>query len=201
MPIHSLAGMYHLICWGSTSRVHRGYALSDETHWLLRICFACDMPHAGTKSMYCVQCYRVFCPQCFERCEFTVVDRASPSVVITPAVDARRAPPTESRQHPIAAPTSYELLFGSTALARSAWSQRQLVLPSGDSSLPLATSGRDDTGTTDNECKICMNAACDAIFHPCQHRETCLACAAHMKDCPICRRPIGAVLDINKWKK
>lgn len=37
------------------------------------------------------------------------------------------------------------------------------------------------------ECSICMDAPCDAIFHPCTHSDFCFACSRDLKDCPICR--------------
>lgn len=37
------------------------------------------------------------------------------------------------------------------------------------------------------ECCVCMNAECNACFHPCAHTDFCFACARDLKKCPICQ--------------
>lgn len=43
-------------------------------------------------------------------------------------------------------------------------------------------------------CKICLDADVGVVFLPCGHLVACPACAASVKDCPVCRKQIvGAV--------
>uniref|UniRef100_A0A131XUQ0 Putative inhibitor of apoptosis protein 1 and 2 iap1 iap2 n=2 Tax=Ixodes ricinus TaxID=34613 RepID=A0A131XUQ0_IXORI len=43
-------------------------------------------------------------------------------------------------------------------------------------------------------CKICLDAEVGVVFLPCGHLVACPACAASIKDCPVCRKTIvGAV--------
>jgi hypothetical protein len=49
-----------------------------------------------------------------------------------------------------------------------------------------------------NLCRICFEAEMDAAFIRCGHMTACEECARQVKDCPVCRRPIDAVLKI--WK-
>ncbi|KAI4154523.1 MAG: hypothetical protein LQ340_001638 [Diploschistes diacapsis] len=47
-------------------------------------------------------------------------------------------------------------------------------------------------------CKICFEAEMDALFYRCGHVAACEMCARQVRDCPVCRRPVDAVVRI--WK-
>ena len=47
-------------------------------------------------------------------------------------------------------------------------------------------------------CKICFEQEMDALFYRCGHVAACEECARQVKDCPICRREVHAVVKI--WK-
>lgn len=46
------------------------------------------------------------------------------------------------------------------------------------------------------ECKICLCAQMDVIFHPCRHVIACDSCATRLTQCPYCRTIILEVLPI-----
>ena len=47
-------------------------------------------------------------------------------------------------------------------------------------------------------CKICYESEMDALFYRCGHVAACENCARQVRDCPVCRRPVDAVVRI--WK-
>ena len=47
-------------------------------------------------------------------------------------------------------------------------------------------------------CKICYENEMDALFYRCGHVAACEMCARQVRDCPVCRRPVDAVVRI--WK-
>ena len=47
-------------------------------------------------------------------------------------------------------------------------------------------------------CKICYENEMDALFYRCGHVASCEMCARQVRDCPVCRRPVDAVVRI--WK-
>ncbi|XP_037122762.1 E3 ubiquitin-protein ligase rififylin isoform X1 [Syngnathus acus] len=55
-----------------------------------------------------------------------------------------------------------------------------------------ANSGEDDgggpTGSDQNLCRICMDAAIDCVLLECGHMITCSKCGKRMSECPICRQ-------------
>jgi hypothetical protein len=47
-------------------------------------------------------------------------------------------------------------------------------------------------------CKICYENEMDALFFRCGHVAACESCARQVNDCPVCRRPVDAV--VRMWK-
>eukprot|EP00727_Mastigamoeba_balamuthi_P008883 m51a1_g4617 hypothetical protein (649) ;mRNA; r:283218-285345 len=47
-------------------------------------------------------------------------------------------------------------------------------------------------------CVVCMDKAADTVFLECTHMCTCGACAALMKDCPVCRQKIARAVRVMK---
>ena len=47
-------------------------------------------------------------------------------------------------------------------------------------------------------CRICYESEMDALFFRCGHVVACEECARQVKDCPVCRKPVDAVVKI--WK-
>ena len=47
-------------------------------------------------------------------------------------------------------------------------------------------------------CRICYETEMDALFYRCGHVVACEECARQVSDCPVCRRPVDAVVKI--WK-
>ena len=47
-------------------------------------------------------------------------------------------------------------------------------------------------------CRICYEAEMDALFFRCGHVAACEECAKQVKDCPVCRKPVDAVVKIYK---
>ncbi|MCJ1248551.1 hypothetical protein MMC30_005769 [Trapelia coarctata] len=47
-------------------------------------------------------------------------------------------------------------------------------------------------------CRICYELEMDALFFRCGHVVACEECARQVKDCPVCRKPVDAVVKI--WK-
>ena len=43
-------------------------------------------------------------------------------------------------------------------------------------------------------CKICMDREIGVVFLPCGHLISCVQCAPAIKDCPLCRQPIGGTV-------
>ncbi|GFO17516.1 baculoviral iap repeat-containing protein 7 [Plakobranchus ocellatus] len=43
-------------------------------------------------------------------------------------------------------------------------------------------------------CKICMDKEVAVVFLPCGHLVCCTECAAAMKDCPVCRKPVKGIV-------
>ncbi|KAG8229322.1 hypothetical protein J437_LFUL007130 [Ladona fulva] len=41
-------------------------------------------------------------------------------------------------------------------------------------------------------CKVCLDNEVGVVFLPCGHLVSCVHCAPSLKDCPVCRRSIGA---------
>eukprot|EP01125_Pyxidicula_operculata_P018378 TRINITY_DN6527_c0_g1_i2.p1 TRINITY_DN6527_c0_g1~~TRINITY_DN6527_c0_g1_i2.p1 ORF type:complete len:141 (-),score=8.51 TRINITY_DN6527_c0_g1_i2:68-490(-) len=50
-----------------------------------------------------------------------------------------------------------------------------------------------------NMCKICYERECDTVILTCNHSVMCYDCSQlELKDCPICRKPIKAIIKIFK---
>ena len=47
-------------------------------------------------------------------------------------------------------------------------------------------------------CRICYESEMNALFFRCGHVVACEECARQVKDCPVCRKPVDAVVKI--WK-
>ena len=47
-------------------------------------------------------------------------------------------------------------------------------------------------------CRICYENEMDALFYRCGHVAACEMCARQVRDCPVCRRPVDAVVRI--WR-
>lgn len=45
-------------------------------------------------------------------------------------------------------------------------------------------------------CRICYETEMDALFFRCGHVAACEECARQVKDCPVCRKPVDAVVKI-----
>ncbi|XP_071443953.1 death-associated inhibitor of apoptosis 2-like [Hetaerina americana] len=43
-------------------------------------------------------------------------------------------------------------------------------------------------------CKVCLDEEVGVVFLPCGHLVSCVHCAPSLKDCPMCRRSIGATV-------
>lgn len=43
-------------------------------------------------------------------------------------------------------------------------------------------------------CKVCLDEEVGVVFLPCGHLVSCVHCAPSLKDCPVCRRSIGATV-------
>lgn len=45
-------------------------------------------------------------------------------------------------------------------------------------------------------CCICLDNACNTLFHPCKHKRVCIECAGRMPGhtCPLCRSKIETIL-------
>ncbi|CUG93837.1 zinc finger protein, putative [Bodo saltans] len=41
-----------------------------------------------------------------------------------------------------------------------------------------------------SSCVVCLDNKSNCAFQPCQHMVVCSSCAAHCKECPVCREPI-----------
>ncbi|EDS34800.1 conserved hypothetical protein [Culex quinquefasciatus] len=48
--------------------------------------------------------------------------------------------------------------------------------------------------TTDDLCKICMDAPIECVILECGHMTTCTACGKVLSECPICRQYIVRVV-------
>jgi hypothetical protein len=52
--------------------------------------------------------------------------------------------------------------------------------------------------TSENTCKVCMDAEVNCAFIECGHIVTCLDCAKLLTKCPICRETIKRTLRVYK---
>lgn len=71
--------------------------------------------------------------------------------------------------------------------------------------LPLQAAIDDDTEDNGSECVICMCDTRDTLILPCRHLCLCNSCADSLRyqanNCPICRAPFRALLQIKAVKK
>lgn len=65
--------------------------------------------------------------------------------------------------------------------------------------------GDDDTEDNGSECVICMCDVRDTLILPCRHLCLCNSCADSLRyqanNCPICRAPFRALLQIRALQK
>ncbi len=52
--------------------------------------------------------------------------------------------------------------------------------------------------TSENSCKICLDAVANCAFIECGHIVSCLNCAKLLTKCPICRETIKRTLRVYK---
>lgn len=60
--------------------------------------------------------------------------------------------------------------------------------------------GNKQGASQQDDCKLCMVAAVEAVFVPCGHMATCMKCGKMMlkKPCPICRKKVKKVIKTYK---
>lgn len=47
----------------------------------------------------------------------------------------------------------------------------------------------------DRTCVVCLEREREVVLHPCRHYCLCIECSDHLRQCPICRRPIEYKVD------
>ncbi|UJR08115.1 hypothetical protein I4U23_012392 [Adineta vaga] len=68
----------------------------------------------------------------------------------------------------------------------------------GASALPLSSDDTSADLSTEDACKVCLDAPANCAFIECGHIVSCLNCAKLLTRCPICRETIKRTLRVYK---